>query len=166
MYNRHPAHCQNITKPKVWWPSQNSKIGTFKSMTSGTICPAPVWRAAPLKVPGHRWGDCVTLYSPRWREKTGFQSLSPRQAAVTLIYGTPGKSHTKGQMEELSPNRCCHVSNWQKLNQTSNQRSIGQIRKINFKIWNIWLYAIVCLDIGQCCYAYSFIRNVQYINIF
>lgn len=62
MYNRHSERCQNITKPKVWWLSQHSKIGTFKSMTSGTICPARVWTAACLKVPGHGWGDCVTIF--------------------------------------------------------------------------------------------------------
>lgn len=84
MYNRHSERCQNITKPKVWWLSQHSKIGTFKSMTSGTICPARVWTAACLKVPGHGWGDCVTLYSTRWQERAGFQCLSPRSSNSDL----------------------------------------------------------------------------------
>lgn len=110
------------------------------NMTSGTICLAPVWKAASLKVPGHRWGDCVTLYSPRCRESTGFQSLSPFQAAVTLIYGTPGKSHhgPNGRNFLLTDAAMCQTD-------STKPRSSGvlfQIRKImtiietNFRIFN------------------------------
>lgn len=134
MYNRHPEHCQNITKLKVWWLSQRSEIGTFKS----------IWRQAPsvLLQSGEQqlWrcqaiaGVTVSLYIPHAGGRApGFRAYHPFRQQWPWFMGHQGRVTQWAKWEELSSDRCCHVSTWQ--DQASIQWSIASNKENNDHNW-------------------------------